>query len=202
LVNALAGTGLESPIPPFGGSDHFDISADGLIFAAKDPDLNPAIHTKVNIYLIAVPDFSKPVPSKPTKVEIYGIEGASTSPVFAPNGRQAAFLAMRTDGYESDKNQIFIIADVRRPSWVVHAYSTDDGKGSWGLSPQSISWSADGKSLYLTAEEKGRVCLYSTAASITSLPELIMTGGTISGKVSAFHEPTSNGVNTKQTFVL
>jgi len=47
LENALKRTGLESPIPPFGGGEHFDISSHGLVFVAKDPDLNPATHTKV-----------------------------------------------------------------------------------------------------------------------------------------------------------
>lgn len=43
--NALKGTYLESPIPPFGGTDHFDISREGLVFVAKDPELDPATHT-------------------------------------------------------------------------------------------------------------------------------------------------------------
>ncbi|KAF2806712.1 dipeptidyl-peptidase-like protein V precursor [Mytilinidion resinicola] len=180
LVNALAGTGLESPIPPFGGSDHFDISPKGLIFAAKDPELNPATHTKVNVYLVEVPDFDKLTDSKPKKVEVFGFEGASTSTVLSPDGKQAAFLSMRKDGYEADKNQLFVIPDVRRPSWVIHAYASEDGKGSWPLSPGGISWSADSKTLYLLAEEKGRVCLFQATADAKALPELIMTGGAIS----------------------
>ena len=35
LVNALSGTGLESPISPEGGKEHFDIGAHGIIFVAK-----------------------------------------------------------------------------------------------------------------------------------------------------------------------
>ncbi|OCK81023.1 dipeptidyl-peptidase-like protein V precursor [Lepidopterella palustris CBS 459.81] len=183
LVNALKGSGLESPVPPFGGSDHFDIGSHGLVFVAKDPDLNPATHTKVNVYLVPISDFSVLRLPKPKKVDVYGFEGASTAPVFSPNGKQAAFLSMRQDGYESDKNQIFIIPDIQRPSWVIHVLASEDGKGKWDHSPQSMVWSVDGKALYILAEEKGRVCLYSLPSNVlpaASLPELIMNSGAIS----------------------
>ncbi|KAF2799106.1 dipeptidyl-peptidase-like protein V precursor [Melanomma pulvis-pyrius CBS 109.77] len=187
LRNALKGTGLESPIEPFGGTDHFDISGTGLVFTAKDPDLNPATHTKTNIYISSSSSFwadsSSLGGSTPQKVEVYGSEGASTSPVFSPCGKKIAFLSMKTDTYESDKNQVFIIPDISRPSWVIHAYASEDGKGSWDRSPQSIIWSTDVLSrLYFLAEEHGRVCLF--ASNFTdrpglSPPKLLVKGGAI-----------------------
>ncbi|KAF2468244.1 dipeptidyl-peptidase-like protein V precursor [Lindgomyces ingoldianus] len=187
LQNALKGTSLESPIEPFGGTDHFDISSSGLIFTAKDPGLNPALHTKTNIYLVTAPSFWNNIftndsPS-PIKVDIYGFEGASTSPVFSPDGKKAAFLSMKKDGYESDKNHIFIIPDISRPSWVVHALASEDGKGSWDRSPSSIIWSPDRESpLYLLAEDHGRVCLFAAdfkAHGGLADPEMIVKGGSI-----------------------
>ena len=52
LTNALTGHSfsLESPVPPFGGSGDFDISKNGLVFVAKDPKLDPATHTKTDLY--------------------------------------------------------------------------------------------------------------------------------------------------------
>ena len=185
LVNALKGTALESPVPPFGGSDHFDISSSGLIFVAKDPDLNPATHTKVNVYLIPTTNFLDSALPSPKKIDIFGFEGASTAPVFSPDGKQAAFLSMRKDGYESDKNQLFVVPDIRRPSWVIHAFASEDRKGKWDRSPQTIAWSRDGKQLYLLAEDKGRVCLFSVPSVDlikASLPQLIFNSGTITGE--------------------
>ncbi|KAH7123767.1 dipeptidyl-peptidase-like protein V precursor [Dendryphion nanum] len=186
LYNALKGTKLESPIEPFGGADHFDISSSGLVFTAKDPDLNPAFHTKTNIYLISSDAFwdkkACDQSNEPVKVEIYGFEGASTSPVFSPSGKQIAFLSMKKDGYESDKNQIFIIPDIKRPSWVIHALASEDGKGSWDRSPGAIIWGRDGESaLFFIAEEHGRGGLFSSnweGPGIT-LPKLIVKGGNI-----------------------
>jgi len=132
LKNALKRTGLESPIPPFGGTDHFDIGTNGLIFTAKEPDLNPALHTKTNIYLLTSESFWDDLLSLPElqKVVIPGFEGASTGPVFSPNGRKAAFLSMKTDGYESDKNQLFVLSDIFAPSSILNVYGSEREVGS------------------------------------------------------------------------
>ena len=102
LRNALKGSKLESPIDPFGGKDHFDISKNGLVFTAKDPDLNPALHTKTRIYVSAGPDFWSSDKSDIQAVDLgkahRGFEGACTSPVFSNSGKMIAFLGMRTDG--------------------------------------------------------------------------------------------------------
>lgn len=185
LKNALKGSNLESPVEPFGGTDSFDISRHGLVFTAKDPDLNPATHTKTNIYIVTANDFwahlSVDLP-KPFKVPIYGFQGASTSPVWDRDGKAIAFLSMRTDGYESDKNQVFIIPDHRSPGWVVHLWATDDGKGSWDRSPQSITW-GDDQQIYFTAEEAGRVSLWASSSNFneaTRTPHIVVKGGAIS----------------------
>lgn len=185
LKNALKGSDLESPVEPFGGTDHFDISRHGLVFTAKDPVLNPATHTKTNIYTITAKDFwddlSKDLP-KTLTVPIYGFEGASTSPVWDQDGKAIAFLSMRTDGYESDKNQVFIIPDYSSPGWVIHLWATDDGKGAWDRSPQSITWGHD-QQIYFTAEEAGRLSLWVSSSKFSEAlrtPKLIVKGGAIS----------------------
>lgn len=185
LKNVLKGSNLESPVEPFGGTDKFDISRHGLVFTAKDPNLNPATHTRTNIYTITAKEFwadiSKDLP-KAFKVPIHGFEGASTSPVWDQYGKAIAFLSMRTDGYESDKNQVFILPDYLSPGWVVHLWATDDGKGSWDRSPQSITWGYN-QQIYFTAEEAGRVSLWASSSNFnkaTRTPHVIVKGGAIS----------------------
>lgn len=188
LTNALKGSNLESPIEPFGGTDHFDISKHGLVFTSKDPDLNPATHTKTNIYVTASEGFwdnlhSEGVP-KIRKVAIDGFEGASTSPVWSNSGKMIAFLSMRTDGYESDKNQPFIIHDYTKPSHVTPVFASKDGKGKWDRSPQSIAWSPDDWHMYFLAEEHGRGSLFTAGppkskGEDSPLPSLLVKGGSI-----------------------
>ncbi|KAF2756786.1 alpha/beta-hydrolase [Pseudovirgaria hyperparasitica] len=188
LTNALKDTGLESPIPPFGGADHFDLSINGIIFTAKDPQLSAATNTKTNIYYIPIP-FSKeltpPGPPPPIEALTYGFEGASTSLVFSPDGKQAAFLRMRENGYEADKNQLFLIPDLEKPSWVITAFPESTGRGAWASSPGSITWSKDSKTIFLTAEFRGQTCLYSVdreqiPTSDTSVIKKYHTTGNVS----------------------
>jgi dipeptidyl aminopeptidase/acylaminoacyl peptidase len=189
VKNALEKTGLESPIEPFGGKDHFDISKYGLVFTSKDPDLNPATHTKTNIYVVGKQGFwhnlfYEEFPEI-KKVAIDGFEGASTSPVWSNSGKMIAFLSMKTDGYESDKNQPFIMHDYTKPSELTPIFASKDGKGKWDRSPQSIAWSPDDWHMYFLAEEHGRGSLFSAGPptakdSDSPLPSLLVKGGTIS----------------------
>ena len=160
LTNILKGSGLESPIPPWGGKDHFDISVNGIGFVAKDPDLNPATNTKSNFYYVSV-DISADVPtySQPKKYGKEGIEGASTSPALSPNGNTAAFLQMKENGYESDKNRI-LWSVLTTPSTTVELLPSTDGKGLWDKSPGSVGWSSDGNALLLVSEDRGTSRLF------------------------------------------
>jgi dipeptidyl aminopeptidase/acylaminoacyl peptidase len=190
LKNVLEGTKLSSPIEPFGGKDHFDISRYGLVFTSKDTCLNPATHTKTNIYVVAKQGlwhnlFYEEFPEI-KRVTIDGFEGASTSPVWSTSGKMVAFLSMKTDGYESDKNQAFIMHDFTKPSELTPLFATKDGKGKWDRSPQSIAWSSDDWHLYFLAEEHGRGSLFSAGPPTAQdaelpLPSLLVKGGTITG---------------------
>lgn len=160
LTNALKGTRLESPIPPFGGTDDFDVSNAGISFVAKDPTRGPSTSTKSNFYYLPIPDFTGPPFSKPLQLEIKGLEGASSSPVLSPDGKSAVFLQMKEDGYESDKNRIVFVPDVNQLSTAVEVLKSEDGTGLWDRSPSAVSWSADGSKLYLQAEEDGKVVLF------------------------------------------
>ncbi len=159
LTNALRGTGLESPIPPFGGTDHFDLGEHGIIFVSKDPSSDPAYTTKCDCYFIRLSTFKEQSP-KMMKFNTPGFEGAASSPVLSPIHGTAAFLKMKKDGYESDKNRIVMINDLSDSHSTVEALASDDGKGAWDRSPSSISWSNNGLTLYIQAENTGRGLLF------------------------------------------
>ena len=194
--NALKGSKLESPIDPFGGKDHFDISKNGLVFTAKDRDLNPALHTRTHIFVCAYPgpgfwdhlDVWSEDTMDIRQIELakaHGFEGACTSPVWSNSGDMIAFLAMRTDGYESDKNQAFVVHDYTKlSSPPTLLYASKDGKGKWDRSPQSIFWSPDDWRLYFTAEDNGRGNLFHAAPPKNPggdmlLPEVLVQGGNV-----------------------
>lgn len=174
-TNALHDTGLESPIRPFGGTDNFDLSANGIIFVSKDPKLNPALNTKENVYLLAITDWKGKHARVLQQVEVPDFEGAASSPVFSPDGNKAAFLMMKTNGYEADKNQIFVLRDVRGPSHKAEQAFSASSEGSWDRSPGSLVWTADGKALLATAEDIGVSKLYRIAGDLRQeQPEVLL----------------------------
>ncbi|KAM0700466.1 hypothetical protein Q7P35_012187 [Cladosporium inversicolor] len=161
LTNALKGTKLESPIEPFGGTDCFDISERGVIFVSKDPDLDPALNTKSNVYLLNVESWTQSAREKPKQVFIEEFEGASTAPVFSPDARSVAFLAMRRNGYESDQNRIFVVGDLDAVELKAsQGHGVVAAQVGWDRSPSAIAWTVDGKGLLVTAEDVGRARLF------------------------------------------
>ena len=184
FTNILKDTHLESPIPPFGGTDHFDLSTTGIAFVAKDPSLNPATNTKANFYFLPFSNFAKSPSSSPLKVVVSNLDGACSSPSISPDGKGAAFLQMKTNSYESDKNRIIVIQNLFRPT-ATEIMASEDDEGSWDRSPSAVSWSNDGQKLYVQAEDEGHGLLYSinvtgTPQKTKELPEKLTHTGYVS----------------------
>jgi dipeptidyl aminopeptidase/acylaminoacyl peptidase len=183
LRNALAGhSSLESPVPPFGGAADFDISKNGIVFVAKDPKLDPANHTKTDLYYIPLKTFKEPKAPSPIIVKTGNLKGYSNGPVFSPDAKSVAFTRMKSDQYESDKPRLLLVPDITDLSNVQEFYETSDGEGGWDLRAEGITWSNDGEELYVTAEENGRGKLFKLPASprhAKDLPKAIVNDGTV-----------------------
>jgi hypothetical protein len=162
LTNLLAGTNMECPIRPFGGSDHFDVRKDAVIWVAKDPELNPSWNTKCKVFIRHIDSWASeesPVESGIRQIDVPGFDGAAVSPVFATIGDKAAFLMMRKNRYEADKNQIFVVENIKATQLeIVRAFCHSEQyplEGGWDRSPSSICFAADGESLIVIAEDQG-----------------------------------------------
>ena len=181
LTNALKGSPLESPVPPFGGVGDYDISKSGIVFVAKDPKLDPANYAKTNLYYIPMKTFEAQA-STPQLVKTGNLKGYSAGPVFSPNAQSVAFTRMKSDRYESDKPRLLLVPDLTDLTNVQEFYESTDGEGKWDLKPDAIIWSKDGEELYVTAEENGRGKLFKLPASprhAKDLPTAIINDGTV-----------------------
>ncbi|KAL1957724.1 hypothetical protein VTO42DRAFT_5567 [Malbranchea cinnamomea] len=147
----------ESPYPPFGGSGDYDLSPDGktVAFMSKAPELPKANVT--TSYIFVVPhdgsEVAKPINGPDSAVAKKGIVGASSAPVFSPDSKELAYIQMATFNYESDRR-------------VIYVYSFKTGKtrtvaGNWDRSPDVLRWTHDGKTFYLSAEDRGTYKLFS-----------------------------------------
>lgn len=102
----------------------FSLSTTQLAFNVKAPHLNPATHTRTDVYILplAHPE-SRPLHLTPHA------HGAISGLTFSPDGKKLAWLEMAEDGYESDERAL-----------VVHdLVKTEQRAEKWDLSPQSIS---------------------------------------------------------------
>lgn len=187
LVDALAGTKLESPIPPFCSGDDFDISASGLVFVARDPTLNPAYYTKSDLYFVPLSSFAQASPPAPRVAETGNLSGYTESPTFSHDGKKVAFVRMRDVQYEADKTRLLLVPDVEQWGRAEEFYGTEDGEGGWDASPSSIEWSRDDSELYVSAEKHGKKVLWklpSSPAKASALPEPIDTKDSVTHAAS------------------
>ncbi|OJD21025.1 hypothetical protein ACJ73_07638 [Blastomyces percursus] len=161
LFNFIGWPEIESPIPPFGGTDHFDICPHGIVFVAKDPNLNQALHTRCVVFICNMDagSWTQAVPISAKSLSLNRLKGAITSPVISPKSNTLAILAMREDGYESDKNRIIIVPGVfdwraEQPQ-PVEIFANTDGSGSWNLSPSSLTWGENDSDIFVRVEDTG-----------------------------------------------
>lgn len=183
LRNLLAGTKLVSPVPPFGGAGDFDISTSGVIFVAKDPELNPARHTKTDLYFIPFHETKDDscqlsVASAPQIVSTAELRGYTMSPSFSKDGKKVSFLRMKSDQYESDRPRLLIIPDISQP----HQVEQFRKGAEWEKArPEWVAWAHDDSELYVAAEKHGRTVLWKLPADPDSSdePEAIFSEGNV-----------------------
>ncbi|MCM1136969.1 MAG: S9 family peptidase [Duncaniella sp.] len=133
----------ESPMKPFGGIESFAWSPDSrsLIYVSRKKDgMDYAISTNSDLYQYNLED-------KSTKNLTEGMMGYDTNPAYSPDGKYVAWLSMEHDGYESDKNRIFILD--------TSTGEKTDLTANWDYTVDAISWAPDSRSIYFLAYRDG-----------------------------------------------
>lgn len=101
----MEGQVYDSPVPPFGGAESYTLSPDGnlVVYEAKKlSGKNFAEQTNSDLYLYNL------TTGKETNIS-EGMMGYDKNPQFSPNGKKIAWLSMKTNGYESDVNDLVIM---------------------------------------------------------------------------------------------
>ena len=147
-VDVMSGMDADTPSKPFGGPEEITFTPDGkgVIFASRDVGAEEPWSTDFDLYLAPV-DGSEPPQCLTDKNEAW-----DTNPVFSPDGKTLAYLAMARPGYESDRFRIIL----RRWPGSLERVLTED----WDRSPSSICFSADGNTIYTTAANTGQRSLF------------------------------------------
>ena len=143
ITDIMEGEPYESPMKPFGGIESMVWTPDskGVVYVSrKKTGKEYSLSTNSDLYLYDIP-------AKRTKNLTEGMLGYDTNPVFSPKGDKLAWLSMERDGYESDKNRIFVM-DMQTGE------KTDLTK-DWDYTVNTISWAPDGKNIYFIAPYHG-----------------------------------------------
>ncbi len=149
ISDIMADEPYEAPMKPFGGIESFAWSPDSrrLIYVSrKKTGTDYATSTNSDLYLYDLE-------AKSTRNLTEGMMGYDTNPAYSPDGKYVAWLSMEHDGYESDKNRIFILDT----STGIKTDLTVD----WDYTAEAIAWNPDGKSIYFTAPKDGMTPIFS-----------------------------------------
>ncbi|PHY22214.1 S9 family peptidase [Caulobacter sp. BP25] len=168
-INLMKGFDGDSPTKPFGGDEDFTITPDGktVAFSAKVAGKDEAWTTNFDVW-------SAPLDGSERLQNLTaGNKAWDAAPVFSPDGKFAAYRAMKRPGFEADRFGV-----------VIRDMATSQERElapTWDRSADAIAWSRDGKTIYATALDVGQGKLF--AIDVKTGKVTALTG---EGHVSAF----------------
>jgi len=147
-VDVMPDMDADAPSKPFGGPEEFAFTPDGkgIVFTARDAGREEAWSTDFDLY------YSPLDGSQPPKCLTEQNEAWDTQPLFSPDGKTLAYLAMSQPRYEADRFRI-----------VLHSWADGTKRiltENWDRSPSSFCWSNDGKTIFATADNIGQTSLF------------------------------------------
>ncbi len=165
----------ESPMKPFGGMEQITFTPDSKAIAytcRKKKGKAYTLSTNSDIYLYNIG-------AQSTKNLTKGMMGYDTNPVFSPDGSKMAWESMEHDGYESDKNRLFVM-DMNTGEKTYYTKAFDQNV-------HNLAWEAKGKSLYFISDWHASDDIY----------KIGLKSGKISKITEGIHDYTSFKPNGK-----
>ena len=141
----MEGEPYDCPQKPFGGSEDYTFSPDSksIVYVTKKKyGTAYAVSTNTDLYRY---DIATGTTTNLTE----SIEGYDRNPSFSSSG-VLAWLSMRREGYESDKQDIIVDGAGGRVNLTA----------AWDGTVSSFVWSSDGKKIYFTAPVDGTIQLF------------------------------------------
>lgn len=167
-VRVSAGIDGDVPGVPFGGKEDYAWAPDGqsLVLSAKAAGSDEAWSTNFDLWRVWVR--ARRAPQNLTA----GNPALDGGPVFSANGRTLYYRAMKRPGFEADRLALMAL-DLR--SGKAREIAPD-----WDRSASNITLSADGKSIYTTAQDVGTYSLFKVEIASGAV-EKVVGGGTVGG---------------------
>jgi acylaminoacyl-peptidase len=172
-IDLMKGFDGDTPTKPYGGDEDFAITPDSktVAFSAKVAGKDEPWTTNYDVWSVAL-DGSEKLQNLTA-----GNKAWDAAPVFSPDGKQAAYRAMKRPGFEADRFGI-----------IVRDMATGQERElapTWDRSADAIAWSADGKTIYATALDVGQGKLFAIDAKTGKVTALTGEGHVTAFDVSA-----------------
>ena len=148
LKDIMADEPFEAPMKPFGGVESFAWHPDSkqLVYVSrKKTGLEYAISTNSDLYLYDLASGS-------TRNLTEGMTGYDTMPAVSPDGKYLAWLSMEHDGYESDKNRLFILD--------LATAEKRDLTADWDYTIDQFAWAPEGTDIFFIAPKDGVIPVF------------------------------------------
>ncbi|MHC4602459.1 MAG: dipeptidyl-peptidase 5 [Planctomycetota bacterium] len=160
----IHGMDADTPSKPFGGPEEITFTPDGkgLIFTARDVGREEPWSTDFDLYWVPVDK------SKSPKCLTEKNKAWDSAPVFSPDGKTLAYLAMAKPSYESDRLRIVLRPWPRGKERILTE--------NWDRSPSSFCWSADSKTIYATAANIGQKSLFTINVKTAKVRTIVKEG--------------------------
>ncbi len=144
-TDIMEGEPYDCPLKPFGGAGNYTWNPDGskIVYVSKKK-YGKAYTLSTNSDL-----YEYDIATGKTVNITNGMMGYDTSPAFSPGGK-LAWLSMKTDGYEADKNDIVVRDADRQTNLTKH----------WDGTVISFLWKSDGTGIYFNAAIDGTIQLF------------------------------------------
>jgi dipeptidyl aminopeptidase/acylaminoacyl peptidase len=195
-----------SPLEPFGGMEQMNWSSNSknITYTSKKlvgKEYTLSTNSEVYIYNLE---------SKETSNLTKGMMGYDIAAVYSPNGKMIAWESMEHDGYESDKNRMFIYNfDTKTKK----EYTKDFDQNVHGL-----VWTEDSKEIYFTSDYHAEFQIYKLDVEKEKISQItkgkhnyytaIPLGDKIIGSKQSMSMPTgiysinpNNGKETQLSFI-
>jgi len=171
-IDVMRNMDADTPSKPFGGPEEITFTPDckGVIFTARDVGREEPWSTDLDLYYAPIEG------STPPKCLTEENQAWDTHPLFSPDGKTLAYLAMSRPGYESDRFRIILRTWPGGKEQVL----TED----WDRSPSTFCWSADGKTIYATAANLGQDSLFAVDVETGSVSIVVRDGRVTSPDIS------------------
>lgn len=164
LIDIMKGWDVDTPTQPFGGPEEIAFTPDsnGIVFTASNAGGKIAWSTNFDLFYAPLNLVKDPIAiTKENKAW-------DTTPVFSPNGKYLAYLAMKRPRFEADRFRVIL------KSW-------PNGKETvltknWDRSPSSIAWSKDSKNIYTVAQDIGQRSIFKINIKSKDVLRLVSSG--------------------------